>query len=412
MSKKRLTAVSLFSGCGGFCEGIESAGFQVLSAVEKDRFACETYRFNFLETPLFEGDIRGFLHSDQEGTRQFLKAGDVDLVFGGPPCQGYSQIGTRLLDDERNFLFNEFIRVLTVLRPSVFLMENVPNILLLNKGHFKNLILAAFREAGYANTTYVRLLASHFGVPQDRKRVFFVGFRDGYEISCDLQQFILARIEEQAIKSPVTVWQAIGDLPADVVPSGETMDYPANSFSPYQEMMRLDCTHPPYTNKSKMKRGIRHFEEIRLHNHHTKEIQERRLALINMLEPGKKADSLPKSVWNGLRPEKWRRLHPDLPAYTLLANMHRDLSEFVHPRLNRWITVREAARLQSFHDGFVFVGSEWQQLKQIGNAVPPLLGRAIGKAAAALHEFITTNGETRRVAKQLTQTVLPFDMGV
>jgi DNA (cytosine-5)-methyltransferase 1 len=94
-----------------------------------------------------------------------------------------------------------------------------------------------------------------------------------------------------------------------------------------------------------------------------------------------KGDSLPAGVWNGSRPEKWRRLHPDRPAYTILAQMHRDLSEWVHPDHQRWITVREAARLQSFHDGFVFKSSEWQMLKQIGNAVPPLLGRAICRVA-------------------------------
>src|SRR5207237_4272155 len=115
-----------------------------------------------------------------------------------------------------------------------------------------------------------------------------------------------------------------------------------------------------------------------------KEIQARRAELICYLAPGMKADSLPKEIWNGLRPEKWRRLHPDRPAYTILAQMHRDLSEWVHPKEPRWITVREAARLQSFHDGFIFRGSEWQQLKQIGNAVPPLLALAVARTLKGL----------------------------
>ena len=108
--------------------------------------------------------------------------------------------------------------------------------------------------------------------------------------------------------------------------------------------------------------------------------------LIALLAPGAKADSLPLDIWNGARPEKWRRLHPDKPAYTILAQMHRDLSEWVHPDHERWITVREAARLQSFHDGFVFKSSEWQMLKQIGNAVPPLLARALASAAETVLE--------------------------
>jgi site-specific DNA-cytosine methylase len=114
--------------------------------------------------------------------------------------------------------------------------------------------------------------------------------------------------------------------------------------------------------------------------------QDRRKKLIAFLKPGAKADSLPPKVWNGARPEKWRRLHPDRPAYTILAQMHRDLSEWVHPDHQRWITVREAARLQSFHDGFIFKTSEWQMLKQIGNTVPPLLARAPASATEGVLE--------------------------
>jgi DNA (cytosine-5)-methyltransferase 1 len=119
-------------------------------------------------------------------------------------------------------------------------------------------------------------------------------------------------------------------------------------------------------------------------------MQERRRHLISFLKPGAKADTLPLEIWNGARPEKWRRLHPDKPAYTILAQMHRDMSEWVHPNYERWITVREAARLQSFHDGFVFQSSEWQMLKQIGNAVPPLLGRAV--AAVAENALLQLDG--------------------
>jgi DNA (cytosine-5)-methyltransferase 1 len=135
MRKNKLTAVSLFSGCGGFCEGVELAGYQIVSAVEKDRFAADTYRFNFPNVPVFEGDVREYLYPDHADKTGDLELEGADLVFGGPPCQGYSQIGTRSLDDERNYLYNEFVRVITKLKPAVFLMENVPNIIALNKGH-------------------------------------------------------------------------------------------------------------------------------------------------------------------------------------------------------------------------------------------------------------------------------------
>lgn len=170
------------------------------------------------------------------------------------------------------------------------------------------------------------------------------------------------------------------------------MPYPKpKELSAFQKMMRLDCDAAPYAKARKRTRGLGNAP-MQLHNHHTKEIQERRATLIALLEPGEKADSLPKHIWNGKRPEKWRRLDPGAPSYTILAQMHRDLSEWVHPHLNRWITVRESARLQSFHDGFVFRGSEWQQLKQIGNAVPPLLAYAIGNMAVAVLDKLENIG--------------------
>jgi DNA (cytosine-5)-methyltransferase 1 len=377
---RRHTAVSLFSGCGGFCEGVETAGFDVRAAVELDRFACETYRYNFPSTPLFEGDVHHFL-AEGGDHREAYRLDAVDLVFGGPPCQGYSQIGMRRLDDERNELYRQYTRVVTALRPRVFLMENVPNLALMNKGHFKHLILREFADLGYSNTIMLRVSAADYGVPQTRQRVIFIGTRDEDRLSDDLESLCECILEGLKVDRAVTVAEAIGDLPDQVVHSGETMPYPkASKPSAFQKDMRLDYDGRHYSKAAKRKRGLG-SEKARLYNHHTKEMQERRAHLISFLKPGMKADSLPKEIWNGARPEKWRRLHPDLPSYTILAQMHRDLSEWVHPSLERWITVREAARLQSFHDGFIFRGSEWQQLKQIGNAVPPLLGNALGLLA-------------------------------
>jgi len=175
----------------------------------------------------------------------------------------------------------------------------------------------------------------------------------------------------------VTVDDAISDLPQGVAhDSGISLPYPENSGLTYfQKEMRLDASGDLYKKSEKLGRYGAIEKKIALHNHHTKEIQERRLKLIKLLMPGKKADSLPKHIWDNARPEKWRRFDGARPAHTLMAQMHRDLSEWVHPKFHRWITVREAMRLQSFHDGFVLRGSEWQQLKQVGNAVPPILGR-------------------------------------
>lgn len=393
---RRIGALSLFSGCGGFCEGIDLAGFEVRGAVEKDPYACQTYRLNFPKIPLFEGDIHAYTPLDGSGP-------DVDLVFGGPPCQGFSQIGTRRLDDSRNTLYQQYLRVVEAVRPKVFLMENVPNLVLLNRGFFRDLILNDFRRRGYTNTVVLRVCASDYGVPQDRNRVIFVGTRDDLALDGDLGEICAASLDALKCASPFTVWDAISDLPRKVVHSGETMAYPEpGKLSDFQRLMRLDCDYGVYPMDRKRERGIGP-EDSRLHNHHTKEIQERRRILISHLKPGLKGDSLPKGLWNGLRPEKWRRLHPDRPAYTILAQMHRDLSEWVHPKLERWITVREAARLQSFHDGFVFQGSEWQQLKQIGNAVPPLLAGALGLMA---RELLAATSPKRKRGPSLRQSRL------
>ena len=162
------------------------------------------------------------------------------------------------------------------------------------------------------------------------------------------------------------------------------MPYPAlqlDQNSDYQRLMRLDCDTALLSIASKCAQlnGNR-----LLYNHHTKGIEQRRKRIIEAIKPGKRGDSLPSRLWNGTRAHKWRRLDPDRPSYTILAQMHRDLSEWIHPEHNRWITVREAARLQSFHDGFVFHGSEYQQLKQVGNAVPPLMGLAVANTVRAL----------------------------
>lgn len=380
-------AVSLFSGCGGFCEGIKLAGFDIKVAVEYDKYACETYRANFPDTPLFEGDIHNFLGRQAKDHRKRYKLNDIDLVFGGPPCQGYSQIGPRDLRDNRNELYLEYARVVTELKPRMFLLENVPNLLLMNKGHFRDAFLRHFAEIGYSNTIYLKVVAADFGVPQMRERVFFLGTRDDLNLNDDLKSLAQSLLNQLKTLEPVTVWQAIADMPSTVVPSGCVMPYPVISDpSSFMRMMRLDYSEGPYTEEWKQQLT----DGLALHNHHTKEMLAKRTHLISFLKPGEKANSLPKEIWNGARPEKWRRLHPDLPSYTILAQMHRDLSEWVHPKLERWITVREAARLQSFHDGFVFKSSEWQMLKQIGNAVPPLLAYAAGQMALTILQAAQT----------------------
>jgi len=227
---RRYTAVSLFSGAGGFCEGARLAGFQVEAAVEIDRFAAVTYRGNFPETPLYEGDVASFLkpgRPEWEAERhrfEGVEAGGIDLVFGGPPCQGYSQIGTRDLDDPRNSLYGEFVRVLRSLQPRVFIMENVPNMLMLSRGIFRDRVLAAFRRAGYKNVAVRVIAATDFGVPQLRKRVIFFGLRDDVALPCTPGEWA-DKVLLNEKRPATTVGQAIGDLP-QAVSHGACLPYP------------------------------------------------------------------------------------------------------------------------------------------------------------------------------------------
>jgi len=380
-----LRAVSLFSGAGGFCEGVRLAGWNVVCAVESDAQACLTHAANFSDVALYKGDIVRFLQDDQPGVPSLreLTARKIDMVYGGPPCQGFSQIGPRNLADPRNRLYEEFVRVVRLLRPRAFVMENVPNMVAMKNGHFKARILDAFREAGYSRTAILTAVASDFGVPQHRRRVFVFGIRDRLPFAGNFDESVKALVEREKSDAIVTVREALSDLPEHVSEDDGPLPYPkkpGGRYSDFQKLMRLDWDHELLT--AARKRRI--LTEDTLHNHHTKGIEARRKKIIAAIRPGARGDSLPPALWNGTRGHKWRRLDPEKPSYTILAQMHRDLSEWIHPTHDRWITVREAARLQSFHDGFVFHGSEWQQLKQVGNAVPPLMGRAVARAVSGL----------------------------
>jgi DNA (cytosine-5)-methyltransferase 1 len=389
-------AVSLFAGAGGFCEGVRLAGFQVVCAVENDAAACKTHAANFPKVALFEGDIHRFLRDEKEGVpgrKELLKDG-VDLVYGGPPCQGFSQIGPRKLNDPRNGLYKQFVRVVRTLQPSMFVMENVPNMLAMKKGHFRSKILGAFQRAGYKRIAVVPLTASEFGVPQHRRRVFVFGLRDGIECKEKLLEAISKLTAKQKHAAEITVAQAISDLPFRISAEDKPLPYPSKRkqrFSDFQRLMRLDCSTQLLSSVRK-RRG--HKADL-LHNHHTKGMEERRKKIVKVIPAGGTGDILPPKMWNGVRGHKWRRLDPKQPSYTILAQMHRDLSEWIHPKHNRWITVREAARLQSFHDGFIFHGSECQQLKQVGNAVPPLMALAVARASKRLLESISSKSRRR-----------------
>ena len=222
------SAVSLFSGAGGFCEGVRLADYDVLCAVDDDRYACRTHSANFPEVPLFTGDIRRFLRDEQAGvpSKEDLTARGIDLVYGGPPCQGFSQIGPRDPKDPRNRLYQQFARIIEELAPKTFIMENVPNILSMRNGRYRDQIVSSFHKAGYTRTAIFTLLASDFGVPQHRQRVFFIGLRDGLQLAGVLQEVCSHLLDEQKSHPQVTVGEALSDLLPSVSEDDGPLPYP------------------------------------------------------------------------------------------------------------------------------------------------------------------------------------------
>jgi len=341
-----INVVDLFSGVGGLSLGFRQAGFNIVVANEIDSEIAKAYRLNHPEVNLINEDITIL---DIESIFAPYK-GEIDVVVGGPPCQGFSQKGARrILDDERNFLFEYYLNVVKYLKPKYFLMENVPNLLTANNGSFKEDIYQKFESEGYKLDSAI-LNAYDYGVPQSRRRAFILGKLDD-SISLPLGFY-----------NKVAAWDAISDL--SFLESGEGTDvqeyrYPVNTL--YQEMLRGNS------------------EE--LYNHVATKHSKLAVERMELIPPEKGKESLPeehltKSIYSGT----WSRLVKSEPSVTITTRFDTPSSgRFTHPYLNRAITVREAARIQSFPDHFKFTGPKTSQMKQVGNAVPPLLANRIAE---------------------------------
>jgi len=381
-----MRALSVFSGMGGLDDGIEQAGFDLIGAVDNSDFVAINHPVNFPSTPFYHGDARDLLSDDWKDKEESFPIEDLDLLAGGPPCQGVSQIGPRNIDDVRNDLFEVFVGLAAKYQPSAVLMENVPNIHKLHDGYFDEEVRSGLKNNGYSNVVRVTLHANDYEIPQERERAFYFATRDDLPLDYGLRQFVDAMVDSLKTEGQVSVWDSISDLPDEVVEEGETLPYP-DCVDPtdYQREMRRDYDGGIYPAEMVLSRGISERDRTKLYHQHTKGITQKRIDRIRHLEPGDDGGMIPDELWDGRR-WKYRRLPFDGPSHTLTAQMHRDLAEWVHPKkeLDRWITVREAMRLQSFHDGFVLKVSEYQQLKQIGNSVPPLLGRVVGRICEAM----------------------------
>lgn len=341
-----MIVADLFAGVGGLSQGFIKAGCEIAIAIEFDKEIAYAYQKNHINTDVYAENI-----CELDFKKIHEKHPHVDIVMGGPPCQGFSQKGKRLsLDDPRNFLFQQFVRFVEEFSPKYFVLENVPNIITTSNGYFKEQIISSFENLGYDVCCGV-LCASDFGVPQDRRRAVFIGQKNKLEVSLPTPN-----------GKRTTIKEAIYDLP--FIESGEgseISEYNVNPSSAYQTEMRGD-------------------EKV-LHNHVATKHSDDAIAKLKLIPKGKGKEVLPKelltkSIYSGT----WCRLLEDGIASTITTRFDTPSSgRFTHPVLNRCLTVREAARIQSFPDSFVFYGPKTSQMKQVGNAVPPLLAYAIAK---------------------------------
>lgn len=378
--------IDLFAGAGGLSEGLSQAGFHSLFANEVVPVYASTYARNHLGSKVVTDDIRTL---DAEAIREELGLikGELSLLAGGPPCQGFSiNAPVRSRDDQRNHLFKEYLRFVSAFMPKVVLIENVPGLVSFEKGETLHAILEALANLGYGAD--VRILgAAYYGVPQMRWRTIIIGFRgaelpdgafptpifhapirpnftstfDGRSLVCTPSPDTEARF--------TTVYEAIGDLP--VLKCGErgkpVKDYLCDPFCDYQKGLRTGST------------GV--------YNHESPALSKQNIERMSYIKPGGNwtdipFNLLPKGMQKARKSDhtkRYGRVEKDGLASTILTKCDPHWGAFIHYDQDRSFTVREAARIQSFPDHYVFNGSLAEQFAQVGNAVAPLLAKAIGQ---------------------------------
>ena len=334
---QKYNVLDLFCGCGGLSLGFEQAGYNVLLGIDNWKDALVTFAHNHKNSDTLCADLASL---DPKSVEEKIKGERVDVIIGGPPCQGFSIAGKRIVDDERNKLYKSFVRMVEYFKPKAFLLENVPNILSIGNGIVRESIVKDFTKLGFDVACKV-LIASDYGVPQNRRRAIFVGLKKG---SFDFNIPV--------VNHKVTTEEALSDLPEYSISDGGF--YVSEPESTYQALMR--------------QRSNSIFNhEITYHNQQT-------IDIISMVPDGGNYKDLPLEFQNTRKVHiAWTRLNSKKPSFTIDTG-HR---HHLHYKWNRIPTVRESARIQSFPDDFIFLCSKTSQYKQVGNAVPPLMAQAI-----------------------------------
>lgn len=360
-NRRRPVAIDLFAGAGGLTLGFEQAGFDVVAAAEIDPVHCAVHEFNFPRCTSICADASKLTGADIRKASKLGKT-TVDVVFGGAPCQGFSLIGKRALEDPRNGLLLDFVRLTSELKANYFVFENVKGITVGRHKQLLEELIETFQRNGYNVVLPYRVLnAADFGVPQDRQRLILMGARKGLP---------LPHYPERSPRTRTNVWEAIGDLPdvnlyAELMDGDSIRNIELGTQSRYVRTLRgviadsANLAYPREWDKRRLTSSMR--------TEHTQLSQSRFAAT----EHGK------------MEPvSRFLKLDPNGVCNTLRAGTGSDRGAFtsprpIHPLFPRCITVREAARLHSYPDWFRFHVTKWHGFRQIGNSVPPLLGRAV-----------------------------------
>lgn len=367
--------VDYFSGSGGLAEGFSQAGFKTVMGIDYDENSADTFRKNHPESNYIRADISQ-LKPENVAEKLDFNNKEIDVIVGGPPCQGFSIAGNREMNDDRNKLFKDYIRHIKELRPRFVLMENVPGMLSMETPDGNPIIdeiSKRFSNIGY-RSKYKVLKASNFGVPQSRKRVFVLATRlDNGVIDFPERTHIeqgdnqmLCEINSD-INKAVTVREALSDL--SQLDAGETSNsYDSNPKNNYQSLMRKEMDDTS---------ELKNHDAVNHRNHIIKRFE-------HIPQGGDMTDAPEEHQPAKVYSSRNRRLNEDRPSYTVTSHV---LDELIHPWDDRSVTVREAARLQSFPDDYVFTGKrnvfhgsdETSQYEQVGNAVPVLLAKNIAE---------------------------------
>lgn len=360
---KKLTFIDLFSGAGGFSCGLEMTRMKCLMGVDFDKDAIQTFKANH---PHAHGICTPIQALTNKKIKSYLGDQRVNLVVGGPPCQGFSTVGPGNPGDDRNTLFKEFYRIVKFLKPEFVIMENVTGLLAKKNEKTLKAIFKVFENLGYTLNARV-LEAHHYGVPEKRRRTIIFGSRVNQEIT-------FPKITHDGERRPfVTVGDALKDIKlkngkklnhdTKLAKPKNQLDLERIKFVPSGKSVRYPADEKKYFKSKRLKLGI-NWEEMR---------------------EGR------------LRQAKYHRLNNKLPSPTIMTHRHT----YFHPTQHRYLTQREAARIQSFPNDFEFHGSVTKQWRQIGNAVPPLLGRAIGDAILKMYKNQSSSLKIIRGSKKV-----------